>query len=123
MIGGVVMAGFPSPAQDYFDGTLDLNEHLIDDPLTTFVVKVVGDSMARAGVFDGDEIIVDRSRTPSDGSVVIAVVDGELTIRRFRLTASGPELHAEHPGHPVIRMREGQELSIWGVATRCLHRL
>ncbi|MGO2656004.1 MAG: LexA family protein [Pseudoclavibacter sp.] len=117
------MAGFPSPAQDYFDGTLDLNEHLIDDPLTTFVVKVVGDSMVRAGIFDGDEVIVDRSRAPSDGSVVIAVVDGELTIRRFRLTPSGAELHAEHPGHSVIRMREGQELSVWGVATRCLHRL
>lgn len=118
-----VHAGFPSPAQDYFDGAIDLNEHLIGDPVATFLVRVAGDSMIGAGIADGDEVIVDRSLDPGDGSVVIAVVDGELTIKRLRLTGHGPELHPENPAYPIIRVGSAAELVIWGVVTRCLHRL
>ena len=76
-----VAAGYPSPAQDYFDGRIDLNEHLIKDITSTYVVRVSGDSMEGAGISDGDELIVNRALEPRDGSVVIAVLDGELTIK------------------------------------------
>ncbi|MCI6584385.1 MAG: translesion error-prone DNA polymerase V autoproteolytic subunit [Mobiluncus sp.] len=116
----LVPAGWPSPAQDYFDGDIDLNEHLIRNKPATFVVRVAGDSMIGAGISDGDELIVDRSLEPGEGSVVIAVIDGELTVKRLRFGTRGPELHPENSAYPVLYPHE---LSIWGVVTRCLHRL
>jgi DNA polymerase V len=118
-----VAAGYPSPAQDYFDGRIDLNEHLIKDITSTFVVRVTGDSMERAGISDGDELIVNRALEPKDGSVVIAVLDGELTVKRLRITATGVVLQAENPRYPDIRVAGLSELTIWGVATRCLHHV
>ena len=118
-----VAAGFPSPAQDYFDGRIDLNAHLIKDITSTFVVRVTGDSMERAGISDGDELIVNRALEPKDGSVVIAVLDGELTVKRLRLTATGVVLQAENPKYPDIIVPALSELTIWGVATRCLHHV
>ncbi|MEJ1177675.1 MULTISPECIES: LexA family protein [unclassified Pseudarthrobacter] len=118
-----VAAGYPSPAQDYFDGRIDLNEHLIKDITSTFVVRVTGDSMERAGISDGDELIVNRAIEPKDGSVVIAVLDGELTVKRLRITATGVVLQAENPRYPDIRVPSLSELTIWGVATRCLHHV
>lgn len=118
-----VAAGFPSPAQDYFDGRIDLNAHLIKDITSTFVVRVTGDSMERAGISDGDELIVNRALEPRDGSVVIAVLDGELTVKRLRLTATGVVLQAENPKYPDIKVPALSELTIWGVATRCLHHV
>jgi DNA polymerase V len=118
-----VAAGFPSPAQDYFDGRIDLNAHLIKDITSTFVVRVTGDSMERAGISDGDELIVNRALEPKDGSVVIAVLDGELTVKRLRLTATGVVLQAENPKYPDIKVPALSELTIWGVATRCLHHV
>ena len=118
-----VAAGFPSPAQDYFDGRIDLNAHLIKDITSTFVVRVTGDSMERAGISDGDELIVNRALEPKDGSVVIAVLDGELTVKRLRLTATGVVLQAENPKYPDIKVPALAELTIWGVATRCLHHV
>jgi DNA polymerase V len=118
-----VAAGYPSPAQDYFDGRIDLNEHLIKDITSTFVVRVTGDSMERAGISDGDELIVNRALEPKDGSVVIAVLDGELTVKRLRITATGVVLQADNPRYPDIRVAGLSELTIWGVATRCLHHV
>ena len=119
-----VPAGFPSPAQDYFDGTLDLNEHLIKDRTSTFIVRVAGDSMIGAGISDGDELVVDRSITPTHGHVVVAILDGELTIKRLDLEcADGVLLRAENPAYPTIRVRELSDLRIWGVVTVCLHRV
>ena len=118
-----VAAGFPSPAQDYFDGGIDLNAHLIQDITSTFVVRVTGDSMEGAGISDGDELIVNRALEPKDGSVVIAVLDGELTVKRLRITGSGVVLQAENPKYPDIRVPALSELTIWGVATRCLHHV
>ena len=115
-----VAAGFPSPAQDYWDGDVDLNEHLIRNRPATFVVRVAGDSMEGAGIFDGDELIVDRSLEPGEGDVVIAVVEGELTVERLRLGPDGPRLHPANDAYPVLRPRE---LTVWGVVTTCLHHL
>ncbi|BCW17512.1 hypothetical protein NtRootA9_02200 [Arthrobacter sp. NtRootA9] len=118
-----VAAGFPSPAQDYFDGRIDLNAHLIKDITSTFVVRVTGDSMEGAGISDGDELIVNRALEPKDGSVVIAVLDGELTVKRLRITPGGVILQAENPRYPDIRVSALSELVVWGVATRCLHHV
>jgi len=118
-----VAAGFPSPAQDYFDGRIDLNAHLIKDITSTFIVRVTGDSMEGAGISDGDELIVNRALEPKDGSVVIAVLDGELTVKRLRITRTGVVLQAENPKYPDIRVPALSALTIWGVATRCLHHV
>ncbi|WP_167269644.1 translesion error-prone DNA polymerase V autoproteolytic subunit [Paenarthrobacter ilicis] len=118
-----VAAGYPSPAQDYFDGRIDLNEHLIKDVTSTFIVRVSGHSMEQAGISDGDELLVNRALEPKDGSVVIAVLDGELTIKRLRVTPSGVTLQADNPEYPDIKVPALSELTIWGVATTCLHHV
>ena len=118
-----VAAGYPSPAQDYFDGRIDLNEHLIKDITSTYVVRVSGESMEGAGISDGDELIVNRAMEPKDGSVVVAVLDGELTIKRLRITGAGVVLQADNPAYPDIRVPSLADLVILGVATRCLHHV
>jgi DNA polymerase V len=96
---------------------------MIKDITSTFLVRVSGHSMEGAGISDGDELVVDRSLTPVDGNVVVAVIDGEMTIKRLRLDHGRVRLAAENPGYPDVVVPELGELSIWGVATRCLHRL
>ncbi|MBX3312665.1 MAG: translesion error-prone DNA polymerase V autoproteolytic subunit [Microbacteriaceae bacterium] len=118
-----VPAGFPSPAQDYYEHGVNLNEHLVLNPESTFILRVTGESMTGAGIWSGDEIIVDRSLRPKHGDVVVAVIDGELTVKRLIIDPKGVTLHAENPRYPDIRLRELSELSIWGVVTRCLHRV
>lgn len=116
-----VAAGYPSPAQDYFEGRIDLNAHLIKDVTSTYVVRVSGESMAGAGISDGDELIVNRALEPVDGSVVVAVLDGELTVKRLRITRTGVVLQAENPAYPDIVVPSLSDLLVWGVVTRCLH--
>lgn len=120
---GRVPAGFPSPSQDYSDTRIDLTQMLIRDELSTFIVRVSGDSMEGAGIFDGDELIVDRSVEPRDGHVVIAVVDGEMTVKRLRITSTGVVLQAENAEYPDVTVPELSDLLVWGVVTTCLHRL
>ncbi|RJT87604.1 LexA family transcriptional regulator [Cryobacterium melibiosiphilum] len=94
------------------------------DPTATFIIRVSGDSMIGAGIWDGDEVIVDRSMNARDGSVVVAMVDTELTIKRLRLGVDGAvRLVPENASYPEIVLEEMSELVIWGVVTRCLHRL
>ncbi|MBO0897138.1 translesion error-prone DNA polymerase V autoproteolytic subunit [Arthrobacter sp. zg-ZUI10] len=121
--GSTLPAGFASPAQDYYDAGIDLNRHLIRDATSTFIMRVSGDAMDEAGISDGDELIVDRSLTPKDGSVVVAVLNGELIIRRLLLTGQGIFLHADSPDAEDIRVPDPAELSVWGVVTRCLHHV
>lgn len=118
-----VAAGFPSPAQDYFDGRINLNDHLISDISSTYIIRVSGHSMEPAGISDGDELIVNRALEPRDGSVVIAVLDGELTVKRLRITPHGVVLQADNPTYPDIQVPALSELTIWGVATTCLHSI
>jgi len=115
-----VAAGFPSPADDHLEGPLDLNEHLVEHPAATFVVKVQGDSMAGAGIRDGDLLVVDRAREARDGSIVVAVVDGELTVKRLRKSRRGVRLEAENPAYPAIVFHEGKELVVWGVVAHAI---
>lgn len=116
-----VPAGYPSPAQDYYDGPLDLTEHLIKDHTATFIVRVSGDSMRDAGIYDGDELIVNRALRPRDMSVVVAILDGELTVKRIRTTARGVVLQADNADYPDITVGELSELEIWGVVVKCIH--
>ena len=118
-----VPAGYPSPSQDYFSSELDLNEHLIKDKTSTFIVRVAGDSMEPAGISDGDEIIVNRALAPKDGSVVVAILDDELTVKRLRITRAGIILQSDNPDYPPIRVPELSDLRIWGVVTWCLHHV
>lgn len=115
-------SGFPSPARDYFHGGIDLNRHLIRDRTSTFIMRVSGNSMAAAGISDGDELIVDRSLTPRDGSVVIAVLEGELAVRRLRTGHGRVSLQTDDGGVPT-EVPELADLHIWGVVTRCLHHV
>jgi DNA polymerase V len=119
-----VPAGFPSPAADYAE-QLDLNQHLIvqGHAEATFILRVTGHSMVGAGIFDGDEVLVDRAVKPKEGSVVVAVVNGDLTIKRLTFRQGQPVLQAENPHFADRTFAEGEELSIWGVVTRVLHRV
>lgn len=118
-----IPAGYPSPAQDYSETKIDLSEMLIRDHVSTFIVRVSGNSMQGAGISDGDELIVDRSVQARDGHVVIAVIDGEMTVKRLAITTHGVVLKAENPQYPDLHVPELSELTIWGVATTCLHHL
>lgn len=120
-----VHAGFPSPAQDYFDGDLDPGEMLIPQNrrASSYVVTAAGESMLRAGIFDGDKLIVDRAVTAVSGHIVIAVLDGELTVKRLWIGADGQVLlRAENSLYPDVQVAALSELSIWGVVTWVLHR-
>ena len=118
-----VPAGFPSPAADYEEGKLDLNRHLIKNPAATFFVRVTGDSMLKAGIHSGDLLVVDRSIEPRDKSVVIAVVDGELTVKRIRIRSNKVTLVAENDGYRSRQIDEQTEFEVWGVVTNVIHAL
>ena len=116
-----IVAGFPSPADDYIEGQLDLNQHLIKHPAATFFVRVSGDSMIRAGIHPGDILVVDRSLTPVDGKVVIAVVNSELTVKRLKIKQGKPTLVADNPKFPAIQITEDMGFEIWGVVLHVIH--
>ena len=118
-----VSAGFPSPAADYEEGKLDLNKHLIKNPPATFFVRVTGDSMVGAGIHHGDLLIVDRSLEPKDKSVVIAVVNGELTVKRIRIRKKKITLEPENENYSTQNITEGMEFEVWGIVTNVIHAL
>jgi DNA polymerase V len=118
-----ISAGFPSPAEDYIDNKLDLNRYLIKNPATTFYVKVSGSSMMGVGIHNGDLLIVDRSIEAISGRIVIAVLNGELTVKRLCCEGDRLYLKAENSSYPPIEVTEPQELSIWGVVTSAIHLL
>jgi len=118
-----VPAGFPSPADDYIERDLDLNEYLVKHPAATFFVRVTGNSMTDAGVRNGDILIVDRSLSPTSGRVVIAVLDGELTVKRLRRENGTVRLASESEGYPDIEVQEDADLQVWGVVTCAIHPL
>ena len=112
-----VPAGFPSPADDYVEGRLSLDEHLVQHKEATFFVRAKGNSMTGAGIFDGDLLVVDKSLTPHSGSIVIAVVDGDLTVKRFIQRNGTVILQPANPRYKDIEFHDGQELQVWGVVT------
>ena len=123
LMAGSVIAGFPSPAEQYVERPLDLNELLVARPAATYFVRAQGDSMSGAGVQDGDLLVVDRSLEPEDGSMVIACVDGEFTVKTYRQNRGGVRLEAANPAYPPIRFSGEMELRVFGVVTAVVHRL
>ena len=118
-----VSAGFPSPADDYLEGKLDLNEHLVKNPTATFFVRVTGDSMEGAGMYSGDILVVDRSLDPKDGNVIIAVIDGELTVKRLSNKKGEISLAPENPNYKPLKITEEMNFTVWGVVTNVIHSL
>ena len=118
-----VSAGFPSPAADYVDSRLDINEYLVRNPVSTFFFPVEGDSMEGAEIFDGDILVVDRSIKARHGHIVIAFIDGERLVKRLYDRAGKLALVAENPKYPPLVVREGNELSVWGVVVGRFKRM
>ena len=149
-LSGSVVAGFPSPAEQYMEPPLDLNELLVKHPAATYFVRVSGDSMTGAGINDGDLLVVDRSLRPADGDIIIACVDGDFTVKVFRErgtgngersrgkrgmgngersrgereTGNGREIRlvAANPQYPDIVLKSDQELDYFGKVTACVHQ-
>jgi DNA polymerase V len=118
-----VPAGFPSPAEDYLDRKLDLHEHLVKNHTATFFLRASGDSMVKAGILDGDLLIVDRSLTPGNGHVVIAAVEGELTVKYLTIKNGKVLLSPTNDDYPEQDITEQESTVIWGVVTYAIHKL
>ena len=116
-----VSAGFPSPADDYTEENIDLNEHLISNPFSTFFLRVKGDSMINAGIKDKDLIIVDKSLIAKPGNIVIAMIDGEFTIKRLSIKNDELYLKAENHNYPDFRFKNHIDIQIWGVVIYSIH--
>jgi DNA polymerase V len=118
-----VQAGFPSPADDYVEGKLDLNAHLIKHPTATFFVRAAGESMIGAGIHPGDILVVDRSLEPGHGKIVIALVEGQLTVKRLFKKGKRVALVPENEKYDPIEIAPESGLVIWGVVTSVVHAL
>ena len=145
-VAGSVVAGFPSPAEQYLEPPLDLNELLVKRPAATFFVKVEGDSMIGAGIHDKDLLVVDRSLTPANGDIIIAAVDGEFTVKTLRVLGNREQgmgnggergkgelgigngggvryvLEPANPNYPSIEIKKGNQLYCFGVVTSVIHQ-
>jgi DNA polymerase V len=121
--GSRVPAGFPSPADDYLDACLDLNDLVIRHPAATFFVRVEGDSMIDAGIRSGDILVVDRALVPQDNAIVLAILDGEFTVKRLRRRSGSILLVAENPQVEPLEVTPEADFEIWGTVTYVVHRV
>ncbi|MDC5278115.1 translesion error-prone DNA polymerase V autoproteolytic subunit [Acinetobacter baumannii] len=112
-----IQAGFPSPAQDYVEKLMDMNEHLIRNECATFIVKVCSLSMINAGIDINDELVVDRSLKAKHNDIIVALIDNEFTVKRLQIDSQGIWLKAENPDFNHIYLKDGQVLVCWGVVT------
>jgi len=117
-----VSAGFPSPAENYIEESLDLNKHLIKNPPATFLVRVDGDSMINASINPGDIIIIDRSIESVNTDIIVAVVDGQFTVKRLIINNDKVSLFPENPNYRPIVITEGMEFEVWGKVVSVIHK-
>ena len=117
-----ISAGFPSPGEDYIDKKLDLNEYIVKHPAATFFVRVEGDSMVNAGIHDGDLLIVDRSLEPAHGKIVIAAINGEMTVKRIQKQKEKLYLIPENDDFKPLEITEDSGFQVWGVVTYVIHK-
>ena len=120
---GTVSAGFPSPAEDYIELGIDLNKYLIKNPISTFFLRVSGNSMNNAGIYNNDILIIDRSINPNPGHIVVALLDGEFTLKRLVKEKDNYYLKADKENYPAISLYEYVNIQIWGVAVYSIHEL
>jgi len=118
-----VAAGLPIPVDDHIERHLDLNQYLVQRPSTTFLVRVEGESMIEAGIYENDILVVDSSLEPTSGRIIIAVVNGELTVKRLRLSADALWLMPENPRYQPIQITEEIDFRIWGIVVHVIHSL
>lgn len=118
---GSVVAGFPSPAEQYVEPPLDLNAYLVKRPAATFFIRVEGDSMIGEGIRDGDVLVVDRSLDPANGDVIVAAIDGEFTVKYYRKEKGEIRLEPANPAYPVFRVKPGQTLDYFGKVVAFVH--
>ncbi|QYO75609.1 LexA family protein [Devosia salina] len=123
LVGQSVHAGFPSPADDFIEDMIDLNQVLVANPTATFLWRVAGDCMIDVKIHPGDVVIVDRSLTPKHRSIVLAIIDGEPTLKRLNRRGGVMVLHNENAKLPPFLISEGTEVSIWGVVTATIRQL
>jgi DNA polymerase V len=117
-----ISAGFPSPADDYIQEFIDLQRLVVKNPASTFFLRVSGDSMKEAGINDGDLLVVDRSKPASSGKVVIASLDGELTVKRLKISRNRLYLVPENPAYQEMDITDKENLIVWGVVTFVVHK-
>jgi DNA polymerase V len=117
LVDATISAGFPSPADDYSEARLDLNKELITNESATFYARVRGDSMTLAGISDGDLLIIDKSKTPVNGSIVVCLFDGEFTVKRLKKQGNQFYLMPENDKYPAIKIEPQNDVTIWGVVT------
>jgi len=118
-----VSAGFPSPAIDFMETSIDLNTELCKNPLATFYIKVKGNSMIDAGINDNDVLVVDRSLEPKNNKIAICFIDGEFTVKRIQLEKECLYLMPENPSYLPIKVTEDNQLIIWGIVTYVIKAL
>ena len=118
-----VCAGFPSPASDYLEGEIDLNRYLIKNPLATFIVKSQGNCMLQAGIHSGDLLIVDRSIKPKNNSIIIASIDGDLTVKRIKISGKKFLLSSDNKDYGNVKINNESDIFIWGIVTKVIHNV
>ena len=117
-----VSAGFPSPAADYMEKELDLNQFLIRNPDASFFIRVSGDSMINAGIFDGDTLVIDRSQQAKNGSIILAIIEEEFTVKRFEQRNGRTYLSPENDNYNPIEVTNNETFQIWGVVSAAIHK-
>src|SRR5438132_4679677 len=123
LYGSRVSCGFPSPADDFLETKLDLNELIVKHPAATFYAIATGESMTGAGIFPGDKLVIDRSLEAQNRSVILAFINGEFTVKRLIKKGKDVILQSECPGYSPIKVTEEMDFQIWGVVTHVLHDL
>ena len=118
-----VCAGFPSPASDYLEGEIDLNRYLIKNPLATFIVKSQGNCMLQAGIHSGDLLIVDKSIKPKNNSIAIASIDGDLTVKRIKISGKKFLLSSDNKDYGNVKINNESDIFIWGIVTKVIHNV
>ena len=118
-----ISAGFPSPATDYMENKLDLNEYLIKHPAATFIVKASGSSMVNADIYSGDLLIVDKSIKPKNNSIVIASIDGDLTVKRIKVSGKRSLLTSGNKDYVNVKINNESDIFIWGTVTKVIHNV
>jgi DNA polymerase V len=123
VISGGISAGFPSPALDFIDLTIDMNKHLVKHPATTFYGRVKGQSMKDAGIFDGDLLVIDKSLQPTDNKIAVCYIDGEFTIKRIQIQKDCIWLIPENEAYQPIKVTADNDFIIWGMVTHVIKAL
>ncbi|GAX62893.1 SOS-response transcriptional repressor [Candidatus Scalindua japonica] len=118
-----VSAGFPSPADDYIDKHIDLNEYIIKHPAATFFVRVKGNSMEDSGISSGDLVVVDRALVPADNTIVVALLNGEFVLKRVKVNGRNLSLVPANPSYEPIEITEEMDFQVWGVVTYCIKEI